>query len=517
MAVPDIQFSTLPVLREFGDGPRTMFLVDLSSRRASSAPLCWVLVCLVLVSGCVTSRAPPDDTRGGQTGTTSSPAQAGASSCTAHNDEGDTCMITCPATFGALLCSNSVGSSAPSCTCGEPSPESSRAKHDFLADWARATHDWARNADADPTMVKLSRDALHLSPEDPTDSSGSIASVDKTDPFDIATVMLTKLDDLQRRRIQKFLGYSYSPTAKEITDYAATSTSGPYKPFSASLKNVQYGETTPLLVADVLASTTYNNGTDLAAQQQFTDTVQITETANWTLVNGLSTTNGLTSTIGRTSSLTSGSTDTDTTNLVVGFNFSGRSAGDSDTSASQQSSSEQDGKSDQEATTVSQAISLSTNKEQIFSTMKTWAWTTTIPVPPHSTVTATVIVKEARVSTTFTAEIDFGGVLWFETATGEHIGIDTTHWFDLYLKTLIESAQPSCHWRLDSKVGQYLPDGIAVLYHVPAFRGCSAPFYLSEDINQLGDVDHIHYKLKGTFSGQKGLNYQIQTAQQPLP
>lgn len=44
------------------------------------------------------------------------PNQAAGSSCSAHNDAGDTCSVTCPVGQSAS-CSNGTGASPPTCEC----------------------------------------------------------------------------------------------------------------------------------------------------------------------------------------------------------------------------------------------------------------------------------------------------------------------------------------------------------------------------------------------------------------
>jgi len=294
-------------------------------------------------------------------------------------------------------------------------------------------------------------------------------------------------------KFTRFLGYSYVPTQQEIDAYnqaMSKRTTAPahplvFSPFEAIIVDLEYGNSTPIIVPNVLASTTYQNGTGLAGSQQFADQKTTTESANWTFSNTLSSSNGLTQSIAISNSQSHGTTDVNSASMNAAFTFAGFTLGGTGSGSNTDSNSTTDTQSSSQNETVSSSISLTNSSTQGISQAQSWSWNTTIPVPPHSIVTASVIVREAKVATNFKATLKFRGVLWFEDNTGGHVGIDTLQWFYAYAGPLCERSYSNPH------------------FHTMLWDPGAQKMYTG-------------YDLDGTFSGQMGIDYDVVVQQSDI-
>jgi len=379
------------------------------------------------------------------------------SSCSATNgsainlkDQGQSCSISCAAGEVAQ-CSNGQGSNPPSCTC---------------------------NGVPEGTVADVAGDAYS--------------------PFDIATFMMTNAvmkttnADLYHGGLTKFLGYGYQPTQAEIDTFNAQNKPVMYKPFEATVSSLQYGSSTPNIAPNVLAAANFTNGTSLAASQQFADQKATTETGTWTFSNALSNVNSLTNAISTSSTLTQGQSTTNGGSFNVGFSFAGLSAGGTGNNSSTDSTTIASGQSTSQSSTITNTVSLSDTNAQTFTQTQTWSWNATVPVPANSTVSASVVVKEASISTRFTAGLRFAGVLWFEELDGSHVGIDTNTWFILYTGrvAVIEKLQN--------------PNA------VPTPTPFTFVWVSTIDPEEpIAGTQYVNYDLAGEFSGEMGIEYDV--------
>jgi hypothetical protein len=116
------------------------------------------------------------------------------------------------------------------------------------------------------------------------------------------------------------------------------------------------------------------------------------------------------------------------------------------------------------------SMSLSTAETQGSTLSQTWSWNSTIPVPPHSHVKATIIVQEAKYSTPFTAKVRIRGAFGWVYITGHE---DYEVWYD-----------------------------------------CGALFRKYPHPEVVVIDDHtIECVVSGVFSGVQGVNYVVETSQ----
>lgn len=285
----------------------------------------------------------------------------------------------------------------------------------------------------------------------------------------------------QPNRLIYFQGYKHPLIT--AAEQQAQICVGEYNPrtaqrFRAFVGPIRYEVKTPVMEPNVLASSMYSNNTDAAASEQFTDSKSTTATATWTVTNGISTTNTFASAITHTD----GSSLTENGSVTANFTFFGlggsANAGLSHTDTTSNTSSQ--------TNTLSNNISLTNARSQSTSKTQTWSWNTSIPVPPRSKVTASVIVQEANVSTKFWLPLAFRGVLFFVVAIPTGYDDEEMHGF-----TAIDT--------------------------VPWFKKLmsvkSIPFKV---IKNKAGTEFIETSIDGVFSGAMGVNYIVQADQVDL-
>jgi hypothetical protein len=102
-------------------------------------------------------------------------------------------------------------------------------------------------------------------------------------------MQITDLVPLCRARVMKMAGPNWDISALGTT-WEAIPPSFPLKLQSVpapTISNLVYDNTPPITQPKILATSTYNNGTDAQDTQTFTDAKQTTASASWTVTHGI--------------------------------------------------------------------------------------------------------------------------------------------------------------------------------------------------------------------------------------